>query len=297
MMQFILTGEPEEKNIHRIISSAILFLWFMTFAMNFIAFSIYSKSNEVAKKLYYRTLLAMQAKILLIQAISGFLWFIITVYIFISTLIFERKEKYNILSGVMFLASGIAELVLSLYSLDIRSQLMDYVKKFPLLSIHELNEGLYDIMTRVQVIVFAGGIIINVSIGLAFIFLGLSVRKTVAELEKEVYDLQSVIAQQVSVESDKASMFGSYMGAMVTNRMWEGLKKMRSGASMYIASGVLDILSIFIPSFAMISFFLFIIGMMMIGSGRKMMIEARKNIQTLLHPPEKIPSAVEGDEN
>jgi len=285
-MQFIPAWETEEKNTHKIISSAILFLWFMTFIINGIAYSIYYQANEVAEKFYIRTLLEMQAKILLIQAISGILWFIITLYILISTLMLEKREKFNVLSGIMFFASGVAEIGLSIYMLRIREEFLGYVRKFPVLSLDELYNKLMDLTLEVNTIAFIASAVISISIGGAFIFLGISVRKSANEIMSEVMKIQPPIQAQIQpVEQTVPLTYESYVGSAVFGQIFEGVKKMKSGGNMYIISGILDMAGILISFLGFLSFIFFIIGIVQVNSGRKRILEGRNQLLQLMAKP------------
>ena len=292
-MEFIPAGELEERAPHKLISYAILFLWLMTFVMNGIAYGIYMGARDIYEKYYLRSLLQVQAKIILIQAISGILWFVVTIYIFISTLFFERREKYNIASGAMFLVSGVAEAILSVFLLQVRDRLIYCYEHFPVLSIEELQNILSTIISEMSTLFLLSSIIISLSIGLAFIFLGLGVRKTVDTLMVDIEALRMQMLatltpetqQTIGEETTPIRIHGGLI-YVIFKKMTDGLKKMRSGGTIYILSGVLDIASIFIPTMGFFAFILFIIGMIMINSGRKMFLEARRQIM-LLHQPQR----------
>ena len=73
-MEFVPLWETERRNTHKFISMGILILWLMTFVMNGIALYIYSNAQRIAEEYRVRTLLLLQADLLLVQAISSILW-------------------------------------------------------------------------------------------------------------------------------------------------------------------------------------------------------------------------------
>ena len=229
-MGFVPAVEYEERNIHKLLSYAILMLWLMTFVMSGIAFYMYMGAQEYVEKFYIRSLLLEQAKIFLVQAISGILWFIVTLYIFISTITVEKKEKYNILSGVMFLASGVVELIVAIYLLQVRSELIYIAQRLPILTLAELRTRLARIMKLTILLALVSSIAISISIGMAFIFIGLSIKKTVMSLEMEVRRLIDTL------KIEHQYIYFAYatptnMVAYGVRRMMDGLKKMRSGGT------------------------------------------------------------------
>lgn len=283
-MEFVPLWETEERDPYKILSIAILVMWLLTFIVNGIAMSMYYGAQEYVDKFYIRSLLKAQADIFMLQSISGILWFIITVYIFISTLFLERKEKFNILSGLMFFISGIAELVLSIYLLGLRDKMLYYVRKLPIIPIDEFADRIYAISEEASRIAFLSSVVMGLSIGGAFIFLGLSVRKFANAI------LMKLGALTWELQAGPVISLPSYFESVIFPTVREGAKKMKSGGNIYIVSGILDFLSIIIPSLGVLAFILFIIGMMMIASGRKMINQAAKQFAL-------IPKAEESSES
>lgn len=271
-MEFVPLWETEERDPHKILSIAILVMWLLTFVINGIAMSMYYGAQEYVDKFYIRSLLKVQADIFMLQSISGILWFIITIYIFLSTLFLEKKEKLNILSGLMFFISGVAELVLSVYFLGLRGEMLYYVERLPVVPIDEFADRIYAISEEASRIAFLSSVVMSLSIGGAFIFLGLGVKKVANTI------LMKTRAPIWVPQAEPASSLPSYFESVIFPTIKEGAKKMKTGGNMYIVSGILDFLSIIIPGIGMLAFILFIIGMMMIMSGRKMINQAARQL-------------------
>ncbi len=277
-MEFVPLWETERRDTHRYISMGILVLWLMTFVMNGIALYIYSGMGNIAAEYRVRTLLFLQAKILLVQAISGILWFAVSLYIFLSALFIEEREKYNIASGVMFLISGTAELVIAIFLLIIRNRLLYVAYRLPLISMDELRAFILEINKTLIPLSLAANIVISLSIGLAFIMLGLGIRKYAWKLENKLLGITySQFPPYVPEGTSEASTSQIHpMYTPLISRIRQGIKKMYSGGTMYLLSGVFDIIGIFIPFMGFLAFIFFIIGMVQISAGRRMIEEGRR---------------------
>lgn len=282
----------EEKTSGRIVSYAIFALWIIMFIMDAIAYSIYYQSEDIRRNLYLRDLLGVQAQIFFAQAIAGILWFIVSVYIFYSALFVEKREKYNIVGGLLFLISGIAELVLSVYLMMLRQTILEYQMKFPLISREHFINTFMDMQETLILIATLSGMIISGSIGGAFILIGMSIKKFVKEI---LYNIQMIkIGNLPTHQGEDQVLFSlpqefraqqqlQYLSPemQILLYMENGAKKMNSGANLYIISGILDFVSLLMPGLATFSFILFIFGAMYVGSGQKMVNQARKQMMSM----------------
>lgn len=301
--------EFEEEKSSSLLARAIFLLWILMFIMSGIAFSVYYGAQDKIRMMYMRTLLGVQAEIFLIQAISGILWFIVSAYIFYSALFIEKREKYNIASGVLFLVSGVAELILSIYFLMIRQELLEIEQKLPLYEFTELLDKITSINDRLLPLVNISNIVISLSIGGAFILIGLSVINFANNILKNVelaMPLASIpqafgTTSMVEGQTQQPQSYSSIALYNALDWMRSGANTMKNGGILYVLSGLLDFISLLAPGLTTISFLLFIVGAFVIGSGRKKVENARRVLLQLSQQEslkmERKEEFIGGDEN
>lgn len=280
--------EFEEEKRGRALEYGIFALWILMFVFQGWSLQIYFSAKEYIDLQYLRTMLEIQNKILLLNIISNVLWFVVTVYILYSALFVERREAYNIASGVLFFVSGVAELLVAITMWGYYGKI-DYLNKhMPLLGFDEVRKMLIDISEGMYLYMTISNIVVLTSIGLAFILIGLSIRKYADKLLGGIFTIQlgevqhgpQIPQSEESPEEYKRALEMETYRLSIIRQIEAGARTLRSGGNIYMACGVMDLISVLIPSLSTLAFILFIIGVIKIGQGRKMIERVRKQLIT-----------------
>jgi len=285
---------PEEERRGRAVEYGIFALWILMFVFQGWSLQIYYSAREYMELQYLRTMLSVQNQILILNIVSNILWFIVTSYILYSALFIERREKYNIVSGVLFFISGLAELLVAL-AIWGYYQKIDYLNKhLAMLSFEDVRARLLDISSGMSLYITASNIIVLMSIGLAFILIGISMKRYADKLIRALFTIRIGEEYTAPPESEAELSPTSYKevlemetyGLNIRRQIESGARALRSGGNMYIASGVLDLVSILMPGLSTFAFILFILGAIKAGQGRKMIENVRRQLLQMKEPGE-----------
>lgn len=282
-----LLGIKEERR-GRALEIGIFTLWILMFVFQGLSLQVYYGVSEYAQLYYMRRVLSAQNQIFTLNIISNVMWFIVTFYILYSALFVERRDKYNIASGLLFFASGVAELVLA-FTLWRYIKEIDYINMhMPVLDFDYIQEGLQRIQLDLNVYATVSSTIIYLCIGLAFIFIGLSLREFADRLTSGVQVMmwQSYrVPPRPGVASHPTGFERVSPGELATfdiaRDIATGAKSLRTGGNMYLTCGVLDLLSIVVPGLVTFAFIFFILGALNAGRGRKIIENVRKRLMAL----------------
>ncbi|MCR8433298.1 MAG: hypothetical protein NDP16_03005 [Crenarchaeota archaeon] len=283
-----LLGVREERR-GRAFEHGIFALWILMFVFQGWSLQIYYSVVEYTELYYMRKILSAQNQIFTLNVISSVIWFIVTLYILYSALRIERREKYNIASGVLFFVSGLAELIIALILWGYIAEL-DYINThLPLLDFDYIQSRLQHISLGLNLYATASNAVVYLCIGLAFIFIGISIKEFANKLISSIQAMATFSGYGISTGSmtmaspagyEKVSKEGM-IGLDIMREIMSGAKSMRSGGNMYIACGVLDLLSIFIQGLATLAFIFFILGVLNAGRGRRIIENVRKRLMSL----------------
>lgn len=256
--------EDERGTKYRLVSSLVTVMWIGSIASNFVAMYFNSQAEAALRLHHFNKGIQLLSKVLLTQIVGNLFWFGIGCWILASSVMGE-KEPLDIAAGGFFFLSGVFDLVLSVALFSLRSKLLYTLRHLPALSVQKVNSII--LAEQVKYMYF-----VNIcypgtigSLGMAFFCLGLYyIRFTMGVTD----------GLALSNASPKLSQVKS------------GVRRIRMGAACYIILAVSQLLQAFtfigvlppvIPTgLFSVTFFLWIIGMLLVRSGGKKMNQVIK---------------------
>lgn len=237
-------------------------MWISNIASSLIANYFMNNAEHLLRIQHFYKGAHVLANALLTQIIGNVFWFVAGCGILISSLIGERK-LFDVASGVFFFLSGGFDLVLSVGLFSFRAKMLYVARHLPALNPQKVNSLLFAEQESYLwfVNICYPGVI--GSLGLAFLCIAIYyVRFTRGIFEKAKF------APSTSLRS----------------KVHSGVTRIRLGSASYIILAISNLLQALtfsgvlpsvIPSwFYNLTFFLWIIGMILIGSGSRKINQA-----------------------
>ena len=265
-------GAPEEERRGVRVSNLILILWIVTLAFNMVAYNMASNAISEGQLGRIRTYFIKYMDVLLVYIVSFIFGFLLSALIFYSIARYGRRDKIYLLGGVLFMISGIFDILSAFYTYKLRTEMEYVVKNLPLISIDELYDLLFKMDREFIYYINLYNIGSIMAIGGAFIFFGLSAILLARTLSNYlVAPVYPTMIPPTHEEGSEEFLAKIQAGEIDISEFKKAISDIRISGILFMLTGIIDLLA-FIEIFQALltfAFFLFLIGMYFESRGYK----------------------------